>query len=427
MEGQYATVDWLESLKNRGMSLGVENTKQALEGLIGNLSDLPRTIHVAGSNGKGTLCSYLSSHLCSKGNNVTLFTSPHLFDYRERVRVNGKPISQERLEELLSSIRSYDDQNGGSLTFFEVGFIASCLESIDQGGFLILETGLGGRLDATRAVPAELCILTSLSIEHSEVLGNTIEEIAFEKAMISRPNATLLTPKYSEQIRKVISGVVQNCSRNELGEEIAACAWMECESEQYNVTELLERACEVLGVGKSEILASMDGTRWPCRGEFIDTNFGPTLFLDSAHNPSGMKYMFDTYLNELKVQLENQISNCKIIFGTSPQADMDSFVKPVLELVQTLPVEELILSKPNTGRYPGVNPVELKKYEWGVEKITCLDDISEIKEIISSSNQLIICTGSIYMLGELVNATGLLDDDFLTIHQDYCSKNNHTS
>ena len=427
MEGQYATVDWLESLKNRGMSLGVENTKQALESLVGDLSNLPRTIHVAGSNGKGTLCSYLSSHLCSKGSNVTLFTSPHLFDYRERVRVNGKPISQERLEELLSSIRSYDDQNGGSLTFFEVGFIASCIESIDQGGFLILETGLGGRLDATRAVPAELCILTSLSIEHSEVLGNTIEEIAFEKAMISRPNATLLTPKYSEQIRKVISGVVQNCSRNELGEEIAACAWMECESEQYNVTELLERACEVLGVGKSEILASMDGTRWPCRGEFIDTNFGPTLFLDSAHNPSGMKYMFDTYLNELKVQLENRFSNCKIIFGTSPQADMNSFVKPVLELVQTLPVEELILSKPNTGRYPGVNPVELKKYEWGVEKITCLDDISEIKEIISSSNQLIICTGSIYMLGELVNATGLLDDDFLTIHQDYCSKNNHTS
>ena len=106
---------------------------------------------------------------------------------------------------------------------------------------------------------------------------------------------------------------------------------------------------------------------------------------------------------------------------------MDSFVRPVQELVQTLPVEELILSMPNTGRYPGVNPIELKKYEWGVEKITCLDDISEIMEIISSSNQLIICTGSIYMLGELVNATGLLDDDFLTIHQDYRSKNNDTS
>ena len=111
MEGQYATVDWLESLKNRGMSLGVENTKQALESLIGNLSHLPRTIHVAGSNGKGTLCSYLSSHLCSKGNNVTLFTSLICLTI-VRVRVNGKPISQERLEDLLSSIRSYDDQTG---------------------------------------------------------------------------------------------------------------------------------------------------------------------------------------------------------------------------------------------------------------------------------------------------------------------------
>lgn len=427
MEGRNTTVDWLESLKKRGMSLGVEKTQQALENLVGALSNLPRTIHIAGSNGKGTLCSYLSSHLCSQGNNVTLFTSPHLFDYRERVRVNGKPISQERLEELLSSIRSYDDLNGGLLTFFEVGFIASCLESIQHGGFLILETGLGGRLDATRAVPAELCILTSLSIEHSEVLGNTIEEIAFEKAMISRPNATLLTPKYSESIRRVISGVVQNCSRKELGEEIAASIWKECESQHYNISELLEKACEVLGVEKSDILASMDGTRWPCRGEFIETSFGPTLFLDSAHNPSGMNYMYDTYFEELKLQLQNRFSNCKIIFGTSPQVDMDSFVSPVLELVQTLPVEELILSMPNTGRYPGVNPIEIKKYPWGLQKITCLDDISEIMEIISSSDQLIICTGSIYMLGELVYAMGLLDDNFLTIHQDYCSKNNDTS
>ena len=427
MEGRNTTVDWLESLKKRGMSLGLENTKQALENLLGNLSNLPRTIHVAGSNGKGTLCSYLSSHLCSQGNNVTLFTSPHLFDYRERVRVNGKPISQNRLEELLSPIRSYDDENGSSLTFFEVGFIASCIESTQHGGFLILETGLGGRLDATRAVPAELCILTSLSIEHSEVLGNTIEEIAFEKAMISRPGATLLTPKYPESIRRVISGVVQNCSRKQLGEEIGACNWVECMSDNYNLTELLEKTCDVLGVQKSGIPESMDGTRWPCRGEFIETSFGPTLFLDSAHNPSGMKYMFDAYFEELKLQLENRFSNCKIIFGTSPQVDMDSFIRPVLELVQFLPVEELIISMPNTGRYPGVDPIELKKYPWDVKKITCLDDISEIMEIISPSDQLIICTGSIYMLGELVNATGLLDDNFLTIHQDYSSKNNHTS
>ena len=163
--------------------------------------------------------------------------------------------------------------------------------------------------------------------------------------MISRPNATLLTPNYSESIRRVISGVVQNCSRKELGEEVAPCNWIECESERYNVTELLDKACEVLEVEKSSILASMDGPRWPCRGEFIDTNFGPTLFLDSAHNPSGMKYMFDTYLSELKLQLENRFLIVRGIFGTSPQADMDSFVKPVLELVQTLPVEVILYAQ----------------------------------------------------------------------------------
>ena len=426
MEGRDTMVGWLESLKKRGMSLGVEKTKQALVDLMGDLSNLPRTIHVAGSNGKGTLCSYLSSHLCSKGNNVTLFTSPHLSEYRERVRVNGIPISQVRLEELLFSIREYDEINGGKLTFFEVGFIASCLESIDHGGFLILETGLGGRLDATRAVPAELCILTSLSIEHSEVLGDTIEKIAFEKAMISRPNSTLVTPRYSESIRNVISEVVQSCSRTELGEEAGLCEWIECESKQYNTKQLLEEACKVLGIEKSGLDASMKNTRWPCRGEFIETNFGPTLFLDSAHNPSGMKFMFDNYMHVLKYQLENQFSNCKIIFGTSPQSDMNSFVKPVIDLIQALPVEELILSMPKTGRYPGINPNEMKKYPWGVEKVTCLNDVSGIMKEISSSDQLIICTGSIYMLGELVSALGLMDDDFLTIHEDYNSKNNHT-
>ena len=125
------------------MSLGVEKTQQALENLVGALSNLPRTIHIAGSNGKGTLCSYLSSHLCSQGNNVTLFTSPHLFDYRERVRVNGKPISQERLEELLSSIRSYDDLNGGLLTFSKLVSLPHASNQSNMVVFLFSKQVLG--------------------------------------------------------------------------------------------------------------------------------------------------------------------------------------------------------------------------------------------------------------------------------------------
>ena len=123
MQPSKPCLEWLDSIKTRGMSLGVENTRRAVEYAIGDLAQLPTTIHVAGSNGKGTLCSALSAQLCSTGKNVTLFTSPHLFEYRERVRVNGKPLAKERFVKHLNKIMRIDEEGELGLTYFEVGML----------------------------------------------------------------------------------------------------------------------------------------------------------------------------------------------------------------------------------------------------------------------------------------------------------------
>lgn len=409
-------LEWLNSLKKRGMSLGVENTRRAVEYAVGDLGKIPVTIHVAGSNGKGTLCSAISSQLHSTGKNVTLFTSPHLFHYRERVRVNGKPISQERFLNHLQKVKQIDDERGLGLTYFEVGMVISCIESVDNNGFLILETGLGGRLDATRSIHADYCLLTSLSVEHSGILGNKIEQIAYEKAMIARPGSKLITPLYPQEIRNVINSVTSSCYRPELGEENLPAQWIECSSEEYSIRELVQLLCDEMGVSSQSLDRTLSNLRWPCRGEFISLSNGMTLFLDSAHNPSGMEYMVKMYANRIKTQLKNQKLNCKILFGSSPQSDMESFVSPLLEMLDGLELDQVILTKPTTGRYPGIEPSELVEYQWPSEDVVLIGSVEEVPGILDGFSGLLICTGSIYMLGELVEALGILDDKYLTIH-----------
>lgn len=416
MQPSEPCLEWLDSLKTRGMSLGVENTRRAIEYAIGDLAQLPTTIHVAGSNGKGTLCSALSAQLCSTGKNVTLFTSPHLFDYRERVRVNGIPLAQDRFVKHLNKIMRIDEEGELGLTYFEVGMVLSCIEAVANQGYLILETGLGGRLDATRSIPAEYCLLTSLSVEHSEILGSTIEQIAHEKSMIARPGSKLITPRYSEEVREVIQRVVSSCFRPELGEFDSPAQWIECSSTQYSMRELVELFCNQLGVSTSNLDSNMEHSRWPCRGEFVTSPEGIDLFLDSAHNPSGMKYMVNRYAEKIKLQLKNQKSNCKVIFGTSPQSEMDSFVSPLLGMLKDLDIDQIILSKPTTGRYPGVNPSELIEYQWPCADIVLLESVEEVQSHLAGYSGLVICTGSIYMLGELVEVLGIIDDEYLTIH-----------
>ena len=186
------------------MSLGLERVSKALEKL-GRPDKSMRCIHVAGSNGKGSVCAHLSSGLHRAGFKVGLFSSPHLAKIEERVRINGKPIDSGKFDEALVKVKSLDID----LTFFEITYLVSLIVCSEENvRYMILETGLGGRLDATRSAEVIGCLVTSVSLEHSDILGDTLELVAKEKAAIWRSGAPML-------IRDPEIATVRNAMREE--------------------------------------------------------------------------------------------------------------------------------------------------------------------------------------------------------------------
>ena len=178
--------EWLIDRRFAGMNLGLQRVELLLQKLGNPQMDFP-SVHVAGTNGKGTLCSFLSSAAVNSGLKVGLFTTPHLVVIEERVMIDGEVIDSKTFDNHLSRIRAAAREVGKELgeepTFYECTFAIAMLAfskaGIDRG---IIETGLGGQGDATCLVDADLCVITTIGLDHTEILGNTREEIARAKA-----------------------------------------------------------------------------------------------------------------------------------------------------------------------------------------------------------------------------------------------------
>ncbi|HII22708.1 MAG TPA: hypothetical protein HA359_00455, partial [Candidatus Poseidoniaceae archaeon] len=230
MSSHSAIRQWLESTKINGMALGLENTFSILSSLNIDLSKT-QIIHVAGSNGKGTLCSLMAACMSLNNDSNVLFSSPHLCRVEERIRINGKPTSKEEFDQAIEVVRISSEKKSINLTFFETTFLAAMvITSIVKPRFLILETGLGGRLDATRCAPADLAILTTITKEHTDVLGNDIYQIIREKAAIARPGKPLIAREMRiPNFQNTVIDCAANCANIELDEkpEIVDCKFIQ--------------------------------------------------------------------------------------------------------------------------------------------------------------------------------------------------------
>ena len=170
--------DWLRGRIGAGMRLGLSTCSEMLDRLGNPHRDYP-TIHVAGTNGKGSLCAHLSSLGASNGDIVGLFTSPHLITEEERTRIDGRPIDPAELDSLMEDVRlACESEPRIEPTYFEVTFLVSML-AFSRAGVdrAVIETGLGGRLDSTSLVEPDVCAITTISMDHSEVLGDTLSLI----------------------------------------------------------------------------------------------------------------------------------------------------------------------------------------------------------------------------------------------------------
>ena len=184
-------IEWLESLRKQGMKLGLENTKKLLQRLNDPQNDFP-SIHVAGSNGKGTICSILSNTFTLNGIKTGLFSSPHLCNVEERIRINGLQISNSLFVANIEKLYSVCEIEPKIIpTFYEATFLIAMIHfSSSKIERAIIETGLGGRLDATRLVNADCCILTQISLEHTKILQ--IEIFLPKKLLLDIQHLTIL-------------------------------------------------------------------------------------------------------------------------------------------------------------------------------------------------------------------------------------------
>ena len=370
---------------------GLDNIRFFVDHLNVNIQDI-KLIHVGGTNGKGSTCAYLSSIIQESGYKVGTFTSPHFFDYRERIKVNNNKIEKGFISKFIEANREIIEKL--ELTFFELSFGMSLSYYIEKNvDYAIIEVGLGGRLDATNIINPILSVITNISYDHTEILGNTLKKIAFEKAGIIKKNTKVIIgerDKYTENVfidiaNKNLSEIIfasdykskfENSDIEYFNKNIKTvvqiCRNLNDEKINDNIIEK--------GILNVDINTDFYG-RWTV------LNDSPKIIFDSAHNESGF------------IHLSKQLS----LLEYDRLFFILSFVKGknVKKLITYLPDKSLIyFTSSNISR--SMNHFEIE--ESIGENINFNNNPKKIYSNIlssASSNDLIIITGSNYLAKEI--------------------------
>ncbi|MCR9174089.1 MAG: bifunctional folylpolyglutamate synthase/dihydrofolate synthase [bacterium] len=318
-------LDWLfqqfpsyQLIGSKAFKPTLENSRNILAHLKHPESQL-RFVHVAGSNGKGSVSSYLASILSEAGLRVGLFTSPHIVHFSERIRVNGQPISNQEIEAFVQDIR--ETKLSFSPSFFEITFGMALQHFAKENcDICIIETGLGGRLDATNVISPELSIITSISLEHTDMLGDTLEAIATEKAGIIKSETPVILGKGCSNVYAVFEekAASLNAKVTKAPSSTRFDAYFRASYQRENFACVLE-AIEQLPYPVSEeaieqgILNVSQNAGYFGRLQLMQSN--PRILFDVAHNPDGIK-------NTLEVVMEDLKGDLYIIYGSSRDKDV---------------------------------------------------------------------------------------------------------
>jgi dihydrofolate synthase / folylpolyglutamate synthase len=298
---------WLYSLQRFGIKLGLENTQRLIAECCSGVCvkcpavaapsvSRPEVIHVAGTNGKGSVCAMIDSICRAQGYRTGLFTSPHLITFRERIRINGEMISENAVTNGLTTIRDVVADWDPHPTFFEVT-TALALKYFSEANadVIILETGIGGRLDATNAIQSDVAVITQIDFDHEEWLGNTLAEIASEKAGIIKPGIPVVCASQRPEAEKVIRTRAAECeaplqfvTESYDGSPMALRGHLQKQNAAMAIATVRAAKIDVANSTIARGLATID---WPARFQSWDER----TIIDGAHNPAAARTLAETW------------------------------------------------------------------------------------------------------------------------------------
>ncbi len=401
------------SLRRFGIQLGLDTMKIGLSQL-GNPHLNYNTIHIAGTNGKGSIASGLASILRQAGYKVGLYTSPHLVSFNERIQVNGSHISNDDVISAYHSVRQIDYKDREP-TFFEiVTAMAFYHFNRMKVEWVIIETGMGGRLDATNIINPKVSIISNVSIEHTTYLGKTIEKIAYEKAGIIKPNTPVVTgikQKSAIQVLETISkqlnsplyqlGKSFRVRRSQKGFNYSGIhhEWRDMHTNlsgdyQIHNAALVLAACELLNeqslsLSIEDIRYGLSHTYWPGRLHLYSSS--PYILIDGAHNLDAAKALskhLSTYLKDRKIVLVIGILDDK------PYKIMLEYIVPLCAHV--------IITRPQNER--GLDPRIIfdiaKNLTTHVEIQPTVDRAIQQALTLANEQSAICISGSLFVVGE---------------------------
>ncbi len=411
------SLDYLYSLVRLGIKLGLENTKRLLD-YFGNPQLKTPTVHIAGTNGKGSTAAFVESILRASGYRVGLYTSPHILDFRERIQVNRQLIAPEEIIHWVATLKQASENLKLSPTFFEFSTLMAFLNfDRQETNWNVVEVGMGGRLDSTNLCQGRVCIITSISRDHESSLGTHLSQIAQEKAGIIKHPCTVISGSQESEIIEVIQDQTQShkASLLQLGRDFQIDIQSHSLQGQvfdFNSPEIWYKGLEITLTGRHQsvnaglavaacttladsfvteqtIRQGLRSASWSGRLEMCGTN--PSLILDGAHN-------FDSF-KKLTVSLSELFPHKRKIWVLGIMND-----KPLLEITELISeyADYIVLTQPKSDR--STPPEKIRNAFTDFTKpIDLVDEIPLALERayqVADPDDLIVVTGSLFTVAE---------------------------
>ncbi len=380
----------------------LDQVRDFLEAL-GNPDQALKIIHVAGTNGKGSVCADLTAVLLEAGYHVGTFVSPHLADVTERFLLDGKPVGEPLFEESFQAVRGIvevmREKGYCHPTFFEFVFLmAMVMFKTQKPDYVILETGLGGRLDTTNVIRKPLaCVITSISLDHTQYLGNTIEQIAGEKSGIIKPGIPVIYDGTSEAAGAVIRAQAQRLQAaaypvTAADERLAPLFAAPYQAVNASLAAKTLQVLNLPGIDEKVVFEGLSHVSWPGRMEEVR----PGIWLDGAHNPGGIA----AFIQAVKQQPDRG-GEMHLLFAAVSDKDYREMIQMLMD---GLPIARTTVVQLESSRGLKADTLAQLFREAGCPAVEAYGQVSQaLEQALACKKEAdrLFVAGSLYLIGEI--------------------------